>query len=104
MNAVDVKTKLIEVLKTIQTTSGLSCPPINDMTKPIEALPQFDSKIWPVAIGMLASELGITIPDDENIFRRKKTCISLTVSETVGVIMSLAASQLTATPKMVSTK
>ena len=104
MNAVDVKTKLIQVLKTIQATSGLTCPPINDTTKPIEALPQFDSKIWPVAIGMLASELGITIPDDENIFRRTKTCIALTISETVAVVISLSASQLTDTPKMVAAK
>ena len=61
MNDAFIRTKLVEVLQTIQAASALDCPPIAGTTKPIDALPKFDSKIWPVAIGMLAAELGITL-------------------------------------------
>lgn len=90
MNAALVKKKLVEVLQIIQSTSGLECPPINGATKPIEELPKFDSKIWPVATGMLATELGISIADDVNIFRQEKGCVALTIEETVAMVMSLA--------------
>ena len=49
-----VRIALVEVLQNIQTASGLKCPAIDGSTKPIEELPKFDIKIWPVAIGMLA--------------------------------------------------
>jgi len=89
MNAAQVQKKLVEVLQVIQATSGLECPPINGTTKPIEALPEFDSKIWPVATGMLATELGIAIADDVNIFRQEKGCIALTIDEAVAMIMNM---------------
>lgn len=89
MNATLVRKKLVEVLQIIQSTSGLECPPIDGATKPVEALPKFDSKIWPVATGMLAAELGITIADDVNIFRQEKGCVALTIEETVAMVMSL---------------
>ena len=92
MNATLVHKKLVEVLQIIQATSGLDCPPINGATKPVEALPEFDSKIWPVATGMLAAELGITIADDVNIFRQEKGCVALTIEETVAMVMTLVNS------------
>jgi hypothetical protein len=89
MDRAFVQAKLVEVLQTIQAASGLECPQINGSTKPIEELPQFDSKIWPVAIGMLAAELGVTIADDVNIFRQEKGRTPLTISESVAMIVEL---------------
>ncbi|MDP3539113.1 MAG: hypothetical protein Q8S26_10485 [Azonexus sp.] len=100
MNAALVQSKLVEVLQNIQAASGLQCPKITGATKPLEALPQFDSKIWPVAIGMLAAELGIAIADDVNIFSREKGCVCLTIDETVAMVVDIAIAQVQATPKV----
>lgn len=96
MNTDLVKTKLIEVLQNIQTASGLECPPLSGGTKPIDELPKFDSKIWPVAIGMLAAGLGITIPNDVNIFRPEKGGTALTIDETTALVVKLAEAQAVA--------
>ena len=52
MEADTVRDALVEILQNIQAASGLECPNIAGATKPIDELPKFDSKIWPVAIGM----------------------------------------------------
>lgn len=104
MNAAFVQTKLVAVLQNIQAWSGLECPPITGSTKPLEALPKFDSKIWPVAIGMLAAELGITIADDVNIFSREKSCVALTIDETVTVVVALANKQTPTATQTVNTR
>lgn len=94
MNAALVQAKLVGVLQNIQAASGLDCPTITGTTKPLEALPNFDSKIWPVAICMLASELGITIANDVNIFSQEKGCVALTIDETVAMVVELANKQI----------
>jgi hypothetical protein len=104
MDANLVRTKLIAVLQTIQATSGLECPPIIGSTKPADDLAQFDSKIWPVAIGMLAAELGVTIADDVNIFRREHGCIALTIDESVAMVVKHVQGQPLAAVKLVSTQ
>lgn len=88
-----VHTALIEVLQEIQTLSGEECPEITGVTKPLEALPKFDSKIWPVAIGMIAQKLDIAIANDVNISCRKKSCDALTIDETVALIIELVGAQ-----------
>ena len=93
MDANAVKAALVEVLQNIQTVSDLECPEITGTTKPIEELPKFDSKIWPVAIGILGVKLGITIANDVNIFRRAKTTIALTVDEAVAMVVALIEKQ-----------
>jgi len=93
MNAAVVRAKLVEVLQEIQAASGLECPPIAGATKPLEALPEFNSKIWPVAVGMLAANLGITIAPDVNIFRQDKSCVALTIDEAVAKVIALADAQ-----------
>ena len=93
MNAEMVRDALVEVLKHIQASSGLECPAVLGTTRPIEELPKFDSKIWPVAIGMLGAKLGITIANDVNIFRREKSTIALTVDEAVAMVVALAGTQ-----------
>lgn len=84
-----VREKLTEVLVNIQTMSGLECPPITAETRPIEALKKFDSKMWPVATGMLAASLGAPIPNDVNIFREKGSRTPLTIDQTVGLVCRL---------------
>ena len=93
MDANAVKAALVEVLQNIQTASGLECPVITGATKPIEELPKFDSKIWPVAIGILGVKLGITIANDINIFRREKTAVAFTVDEAVALVVALTETQ-----------
>lgn len=95
MNADIVKTRLVEVLQLIQATSGEDCPPISGSTKPVEDLPKFDSKMWPVAAALIAKKLNITIATDVNIFCREKSCIALTIDETVAIITGLANTQVT---------
>jgi hypothetical protein len=102
MDTTLVHRKLVEVLQNIQLSSGLQCPLIVGSTKPLDDLPKFDSKIWPVAIGMLAAELGITIADDVNIFRREKSCIALTIDETVAMVVALAEAQARVDTKQVN--
>lgn len=102
MDANAVRSALVEVLQNIQTASGLECPAITGTTKPIEELPKFDSKIWPVAIGILGVKLGITIANDINIFRREKTTIALTVDEAVAIVVALAETQPSAPAQKVN--
>lgn len=93
MDATLIHATLVEVLQHIQVTSELECPPLRGTTKPIEDLPKFDSKIWPVAIGMLGAKLGLTIASDVNIFRQGQTCIALTIDEIVAKVVALAEAQ-----------
>lgn len=99
MDAALIHSTLVEVLQDIQATSELECPPINGGTKPVEELPKFDSKIWPVAIGMLGAKLGISIASDVNIFRQNDSCVALTISEIVAKILALTEAQVESEPK-----
>lgn len=99
MDAALIHSTLTEVLQNIQATSELECPPLRGGTKPIEELPKFDSKIWPVAIGMLGAKLGIAIANDVNIFRQDDSCVALTIDEIVAKVLALAEAQVAAVPK-----
>jgi len=99
MDGALIQANLIEVLQTIQATSELECPPIGGGTKPLEELPEFDSKIWPVAIGMLGIKLGISIPPDVNIFREDGTTIALTIDEIVAKVITITEAQVGVAPK-----
>ena len=81
MDPAAVKEKLIAVLKQIQADSSLDCPPLTGDTKPVEDLPGFDSKVWPVATTMLATEIGATIPNDVNIFINETTKLPRSIDE-----------------------
>ena len=71
MDPAALKGKLIAVLGQIQADSGLECPALTGAIKPIENLPKFDSKVWPVATTILATEIGATIPNDVKHLRRR---------------------------------
>ena len=60
--------RIVALIAQVQADSGLECPPLTEDTKPVEVVPKFDSKVWPVATTILASELGVLIPNDVNIF------------------------------------
>jgi len=91
-----IRKKLIETLVRIQVDSGLPCPPIVGGTKPIGELEKFDSKIWPVATGMLATAIGAEIPVNINIFRIRGTKTPMTIDETVTLVCKLTTTQAVA--------
>ena len=82
-----VKAALIAVLKEVQALSGEECPPIGDATKPVDDLPKFDSKVWPVAFGLVGIKLGIEVPVDVNVFRQEHTKTPNTIEQTVTAIL-----------------
>jgi hypothetical protein len=90
MDPAIVRHELVKVLEQIQAASGLACPVLTAQTKPIDDLPDFDSKMWPVAIGLLAKALGVVIADDVNIFRHDHSTTALTLDETIAKVMLLA--------------
>jgi len=100
MDTDSIQKALVEVLQVIQATSELECPAISGATKPIEELPEFDSKIWPVAIGMLGAKLGVDIPSDVNIFRKDESTIALTIDEIVAKVDALIEGQVAVEPKL----
>ena len=93
MDPTALKRKLIAVLSQIQTDSGLECPPLTGVTIPVENLPKFDSKVWPVAITILATEIGATIPNDVNIFVDETTKFPLSIDETAIFVCDLLMQQ-----------
>jgi hypothetical protein len=93
MDPATLKEKLIAVLSQIQADSGLECPPLTGATKPVENLPKFDSKVWPVATTILATEIGATIPNDVNIFVNETTKLSRSIDETVAFVCDLIKKQ-----------
>lgn len=93
MNESKVKATLIEVLQLIQSTVDDECPQITGSTKPVEDLPKFDSKMWPVAAAIVGKKLNITIAKDTNIFCQSNSCIALTLDETVARIIEIANTQ-----------
>lgn len=98
MNRNAVKAALIAVLKEVQALSGEACPPIGDTTKPIDDLPKFDSKVWPVAFGLVGIKLGVDVPVNVNVFRQEHTKISNTIEQTVTAILKAIQRKAAATP------
>jgi hypothetical protein len=77
----ELKQQLIDVISRIQADSGLECPPLTRDTKPVQAIPKFDSKVWPVATTILAIEIGAPIPDAVNIFVDPVTKLPRSIDE-----------------------
>ena len=93
MDPTALKGELIAVLGQIQTDSGLECPPLTGATKPLENLPEFDSMVSPVATTILAIGLGVTIPNDVNIFVDETTKLPRSIDETVAFVCDLLKKQ-----------
>ena len=93
MDPVALKEKLIAILGQIQADSGLECPALTGTTKPVEKLPKFDSKVWPVATTILATEIGATISNDANIFVDETTKLPRSIDETATFVCDLLMKQ-----------
>lgn len=93
MDPAALKEKLIAVLSQIQADSELECPDLTGATKPVESIPKFDSKVWPVATTILATEIGATIPDDVNIFFDETTKLPRSIDETAAFVCKLLNKQ-----------
>ncbi|KIZ44516.1 MULTISPECIES: hypothetical protein [Rhodopseudomonas] len=93
MDPAVLKEKLITVLGQIQADSGLECPSLTGATKPVENLPKFDSKVWPVATTILATEIGETIPNDVNIFVDETTKLPRSIDETAVFVCEMLKKQ-----------
>lgn len=89
MDSTDVQKHLMDVLTTIQSISGEACPTLDPTIKPAEELPKFNSKVWPVAAGMLGAALGKVIPPEVNIFVDDATKQALTIAQTVALVCTL---------------
>lgn len=93
MDPVTLKEKLISVLSQIQADSSLKCPPLTGATKPVDNIPKFDSKIWPVATTILATEIGAPIANDVNIFVDEMTKLPRSIDEIVAFVCTLTKRQ-----------
>lgn len=89
MDIVTVKQKLIEILKQIQVDSDLECPTLTGTIKPVESIPRFDSKVWPVATTLLATEIGQSIPDEVNIFVDEESKLPRSIDEIAAFVSDL---------------
>jgi hypothetical protein len=76
-----------------QADSGLECPSLTGATKPVENIPKFDSKIWPVATTILSTEIGALIPNDVNIFVDETTKLPRSIDETTAFVCELLKKQ-----------
>jgi len=101
MDEAVVKDKLIEVLKVVQELSNESCPTLTDDVRPVVSLPEFTSKVWPVAAGMLGLALGKSIPCDVNIFVDEKTKTPLSIAQSVKFVCAIIQ-KAEATPAVVA--
>lgn len=93
MNQNEVEVKLIEVLKNIQIDSGYDGNSIEGTMCPLSELEGFDSMLCPVAITILASELGVIIPDSNNIFLSKDGKSPLTISESAAIVCQMVSKE-----------
>ena len=84
---------LIAIIGQIQTDSELECPPLTGATKPVGAVPEFDSKVWPVATTILATEINVPIPDDVNIFIDETTKAPRSIEEIAVFVCELQKKQ-----------
>jgi hypothetical protein len=93
MDGATLKEKLIAVLGQVQADSGLECPLLAGSTKPVDDIPKFDSKVWPVATTILSNEIGAPIPNDVNIFVDETTKMSRSIDEAVVFVCELLEKQ-----------
>ena len=93
MNPITVREELIAVLRQIQVDSVLDCPPLVGDTRPVEDLPGFNSKVWPAATTILATEIGATIPNHVNIFVDETTKLPRSIHETAVFVCDVLMGQ-----------
>jgi hypothetical protein len=88
-----IKDELLVVLEQIQAISGEACPPLEGELRPAESLPRFNSKVWPVAAGMLSTAIGQPIPPETNLFVDEATKEPLTIDQIVDLVCEILERQ-----------
>lgn len=96
MDPAKLREKLVAVLVQIQAESGLECPALTGVTRPVVDIPKFDSKVWPVATTILATEIDEPIPNDVNIFIDEASKEPRSIDETVAFLCELLRKQAAA--------
>ncbi len=89
MNEQDVQMNLINVLQSIQSDCGYDTSQIQGNTCPLKDLEGFDSMLWPAAISMLSSTIGVTIPNCSNIFLSQDGKRPLTINESAAMVCEI---------------
>lgn len=89
MDPTTVQKHLMDVLTTIQAISQEACPALDPTVRPAEELPKFNSKVWPVAAGLLGAALGREIPPEVNLFVDDDTKQALTIAQTTELVCKL---------------
>jgi len=92
MDAASVTDAIHQVLKQIQSNSGLDCPQLSDTIKPLKDLKKFDSPTSLAATGMIARRLNLKIEPKTNIFGDKDGLY--TIGDTVAVILKIASAKV----------
>lgn len=94
MNEKDVQVKFIYVLQSIQSDSGYDISQIQGNTCPLNDLEGFDSMLWPAAISMLSSTIGVDIPNNcRNIFLSEDGKRPLTIDESAAMVCEIIISE-----------
>ena len=88
-----LKKKLMVIIGQIQVNSGLECPSLTGTTKPLDDIPKFDSKIWPVATTILSDEINVPISNDVNIFVDETTKKPRSIDEIASFVNEIIESQ-----------
>jgi len=90
MDPTVVRDKLVDVLRTIQELGGFDDGgSIDGNTVPLGSLKEFDTQIVPVAITLVAKNLGVPIPNDQNVFLSRDGQKRLSVNEVVDRIIEI---------------
>lgn len=97
MDKNSVREALVATLKEVQALMGQQCPELKGSTVPINDLPKFDSKVWPVALGLVGLKLKADVPVDVNVFRQEQTRIPHTIEQTVTAILNAIQAKAAAT-------
>jgi hypothetical protein len=84
----EIRAKLIEVISAILLESGEAEPALTAKSRPLKDAKGFDSPLGVVVTGVVASELGIDIPLDLNIFVDDKKK-ALTIDESTALVYGL---------------
>lgn len=94
---------LIATLSEVQQLMGQPCPPLSANCVPINDLPKFDSKVWPVAFGLVGLKLNVEVPVEINVFRQEQTRIPNNIEQTVTAILKAIQLKATAAPIVAAT-
>ncbi|MEJ5205975.1 hypothetical protein NK318_01155 [Acinetobacter junii] len=89
MNKSTIKSVLIDVLHDVQEAGNHEHPPLSNDVIPLCDLPNFDSKIWPIAVVLIGEKLGVDFPVDINVFKNEENCEPLNIEQITAKVFHL---------------